>query len=536
MPSGELATWCGCCLCGPWGGPCRGASSVVGIVAVRRVAAGWALLLVACGLLTTGPLSAAKFRDRFDWRKAKQMGRIVVDAFRPDGVTPKDLQQLEAVLTQIQASQRRPFEIEGRLDQGFELRLAVPPGAPVPVYVKIDPQRKVNRQVAQQDGRAFHVDLSGKQWRTRRSEAERWLEGIPIALRGIAREHRGEDPLGRPAFLLADDDDTRELSRHFNVDELIRTLEYLVPEENRDNLAAQRCLRIELCQLVDHSVGLLRQDALKAGRPPIAPFVPKFVLGGYNLETGAWGDPVQASHSWGGDVDMRNTNHHRDALHLLRFLFEGGPEPTGTNRTEAMRRAARALGVLIHETLHGYSPFRNPAYFEAGAAIEEASNEVATRLLVRRFLQQFDIYTDQLDLPRSRADRSVIYRPQERYYDQTIWQGITLIAKGLGWNEQGAASAMVQASLRMKTAVGIPLKAGEEAPGFIVDGKWRMSQSPQEHVWIFVSGIPGIGLERRRQVGRLLFRQHRVNGRPPVQVPQGQNPAGAEAPAPATTP
>lgn len=118
---------------------------------------------------------------------------------------------------------------------------------------------------------------------------------------------------------------------------------------------------------------------------------------------------ADATHSWQGQVNMRETTH-ASLIRALGFMSRGGSFTLAD---------VDAVRVLIHEELHGASKATSRAYADqAGRGLEEAGTEILARKLSREAFGQTDPKGDWWGLPTKRV--SGIYQGGHWCYSDQI--------------------------------------------------------------------------------------------------------------------
>jgi hypothetical protein len=135
-----------------------------------------------------------------------------------------------------------------------------------------------------------------------------------------------------------------------------------------------------------------------------------------------------------------------------------------------------ALHALIHETLHGYSKMDRQSYRGVGVVVEEVTNEVAARAVLRGRWNGLLSGADVLALP----DR---HGPGARGYDRMVYATIAAIRDVAKTNWQDASARLERASLSMK-------------------GNIRAAASPEAHLANFVSRVDGLGGMQRMKLAK----------------------------------
>ena len=135
-----------------------------------------------------------------------------------------------------------------------------------------------------------------------------------------------------------------------------------------------RLIRNELTEVVD-DYGFANADEMRADRFKV------------NVDVDT---PHFAYHTWDGGIEMRPEMRDRlvDAAQTLGPLddIEGAFNSSNLDGKIALEKQADAVKLLMHEQLHGYSPIRSFGYREAGAFVEEVTNEVVARKVTRSAL------------------------------------------------------------------------------------------------------------------------------------------------------
>jgi hypothetical protein len=94
-------------------------------------------------------------------------------------------------------------------------------------------------------------------------------------------------------------------------------------------------------------------------------------------------DVAGALHTFTGEVFF--SKEYWSAARKAAFALKGAKsEALGAALGELPTKQRNALGLLIHEQLHGSSPIRESAYVGRGVGLEEAVNETLTRMTLRR--------------------------------------------------------------------------------------------------------------------------------------------------------